>query len=140
MNWFSKLLLIIGIFWRGWTLVDRIKKTSLPVSEYLDQMVAGKKQRNGLSWNEIHDIIHKSVCRFWFHKAQACLAQSLVEYYYLKLFGYDPYFILELNLQSQSYYNCHAIVTDSETANRMHNNSGSSLHQLGTSRTFLREK
>jgi hypothetical protein len=137
---FKKSLLMIEIILNGWILVYHVKRTKLPVTDYLDRKIAKRKPKNGLDWDDVRGMIRDVFARFRIHKKQPCLVQSLVEYYYLKLFGHDPYFVFNVNLHSRKYYNCHAWVTDSETLNKMSNNPGDGLHQVGSSRTYIREK
>lgn len=130
---------MVEILWRGWILVYRVKRTHLPVTDYLDQIIATRKPKNGLAWNEIQSLVGNVFSRARIHKKQPCLVQSLAEYYYLKLFGHDAYFVFNVNLNSHNYYNCHAWVADPESLKKMRNSPGDGLHQVGSSRTYIRE-
>lgn len=106
----KKIMIYLGTFWYGWILVYRVKRSKLPVTDYLDRHYRRKRQRSGLEAEEICRLISKASSSFWFHKQQICLAQSLAAYYYLKIYGYRPYFLMEIDFQCGKYYNCHSWV------------------------------
>ncbi|MEN6317843.1 MAG: lasso peptide biosynthesis protein [Syntrophaceae bacterium] len=112
---FRKLLKVIsvylGTFWYGWILVYDVKRSELPVIDYLDGLAQRKKRRCGLEAEEICSLIANSSSHFWFHRQQSCLAQSLVLYYYLRIYGYAPFLIMEIDFNCDRYYNCHAWVS-----------------------------
>lgn len=112
---FRKLLkeisIYLGAFWYGWILVYDVKRSKLPVIDYLDGIAQRKKSRFGLEAEEICSLVAYSSSRFWFHRQQSCLAQSLVLYYYLRIYGYAPFLIMQIDFNTDRYYNCHAWVS-----------------------------
>jgi hypothetical protein len=107
----KEISISLGTFWYGWTLVNDVKRSKLPVIDFLDGLVERKKRRCGLEEKEIFSLVAHSSSRFWFHRQQSCLAQSLVLYYYLGIYGHTPFLIMQIDFNSDRYYNCHAWVS-----------------------------
>jgi hypothetical protein len=116
----NRIWVYLGAFWYGWTLVYAVKRAKLPVTDYLDRLAKRRKRKFGLEAEEICRLISKSSSRFWFHRQQICLAQSLVAYYYLKIYGYTPFLFMEIDFNCDRYHNCHSWVSLDDELNTGH--------------------
>ena len=94
---------------RSKLLVHRIKRSNLPTETYLQKVTDFRRFRKGLTYEEIDHTIERA-SRFYFNKHQMCLVRSLAKYYYLRLYGYNPFFVMEVDFHSKAKQNCHCFV------------------------------
>jgi len=93
------------------------------LTDCLDDVLKKKKRRTGLSAKEICQTITKASSNFWFHKQQFCLTKSVVAYYYLTIYGYKPFLLIEIDFAAHKYYNCHSWVCLKEDLTEGHMNT-----------------
>ncbi|MBT8489823.1 MAG: lasso peptide biosynthesis protein [Deltaproteobacteria bacterium] len=115
-----KIFIFFGTFWYGWNFVNRIKRSKAMLTDYLDDVLKTKKHRAGLGAEEICQTIMRASSNFWFHKQQICLARSVVAYYYLTIYGYEPCLMMEVDFTANNYYNCHSWVCLKEDLTEEH--------------------
>ena len=106
----KKAEIFIKSFWLGYFLVNRAKKSGGNFRAFLESLGRKKGAREGLSEQEICRTVLGASKLFWFHRQQKCMAQSLVAYHYLLMYGYSPLFCLEINFTNQLFHNCHCWV------------------------------
>jgi hypothetical protein len=140
MTAWQRIRLAPGIFWRAWSLVNRVKRSDLPASAVVDDLIDRRRPRRGPGQGEIMALVDQMSRRFWFHRPQACLSRSLATYYYLRLFGHDPYLVIDLDLDNERYYNCHIWVADKDAIDRELARNPKGVHQVGDTRTYLRDE
>ena len=103
-------MVFVGSFWFGWCLLNQAHKHRQRFDDFLEGMSRSHTRAKKLSASEIAETVLRASRYFWFHKRQPCMASGLAAFYYLNAYGYEPYFIMQLGIREDIYYNCHCHV------------------------------
>ena len=117
MNILKKSSICLAAFWYAWWLPYKIRKTKLPVPDFLEQLCSRNARGHMVSAEEIYSIVTKSSRFFLFNRHRRCMANSMALLKLLSIFGYSPYLVMGMRYKRKKHYSCHCEVFLEENLN-----------------------
>jgi len=118
MNILKKSSIYLAAFWYAWWLPYKIRRTKLPIPDFIEQLCTRNESGNMISAEEIYRIVLKSSRFFFFHRHKQCMANSMALLKLLSSYGYSPYLVMEMHYKREKHYSCHCEVFLEEHFNR----------------------
>ena len=110
MNILKKSSIYLAAFWYAWWLPYKIRRTKLPVPDFLEQICSRNAHGHMASAEEIYKIVTKSSRFYLFHRRRRCMANSMALLKLLSSFGYSPYLVMGMRYKREKLYSCHCEV------------------------------
>ncbi len=110
MNILKKSSIYLAAFWYAWWLPYKIRRTKLPIPDFLEQLCSRNERGHMVSAEEIYRIVTKSSRFFFFHKHKQCMANSMALLKLLSNYGYSPYLVMGMHYKREKHYGCHCEV------------------------------
>jgi len=110
MNILKKSSMYLAVFWYAWWLPYKIRRTKLPVPDFLEQLCSRNARGHMVSAEEIYSIVTKSSRFFLFHRHKRCMANSMALLKLLSSYGYSPYLVMGMRYKREKHYSCHCEV------------------------------
>ena len=110
MNILKKSSIYFAAFWYAWRLPYKIRRTKLPIPDFLENLCNKNVHGQLISAEEVYQIVAKSSRFFLFHRHNRCMANSMALLKLLSSFGYSPYLVMGIRNKREKLYSCHCEV------------------------------
>ena len=110
MNILKKSSIYLAAFWYAWWLPYKIRRTKLPVPDFLEQLCSRNTHGHKVSAEEIYKIVTKTSRFFLFHRRKRCMANSMALLKLLSSYGYSAYLVMGMHYKHKKHYSCHCEV------------------------------
>lgn len=110
MNILKKSSIYLAAFWYASWLPYKIRRTKLPIPDFLEQLCSRSAHGHMVSAEEIYKIVTKTSRFFLFHRHKRCMANSMALLKLLSSYGYSPYLVMGMNYKREKHYSCHCEV------------------------------
>ena len=104
MNILKKSSIYLAVFWYAWWLPYKIRRTKLPVPDFLEQLCSRNARGHMVSAEEIYSIVTKSSRFFLFHRRKRCMANSMAIFKLLSSYGYSPYLVMGMRYKREKHF------------------------------------